>query len=568
MKKFFTLLGGLLLASSLSVKAEEVTVMITDYNYNPIADSYKAELTKDADGNWTLADFLQSEMPISFKFDKPAANGSSMLTITSPTFAFEGSEDMPYICDAEDNYPTGYLYNYNNNNTWVSIQWPYLYLHDDYFTVYGYDMTDENNTYEYYARIALTGDFSTYDEATGEYVAFGDGNNPWIYVGFYFNEPEATEEPGEESGDKAEVNEEVTVYISDYDGNSVADSYEAVLTQDANGNYVLSDFLNSGAPLAISFDKPEVGEYTDISFPELGVRDGSAYVKTPDGAYAKCYLFNGDDVTKLSFTLVYADGYSYVDRYDKSENGYEYCATICALGYTDNWLDDYTYVSFWFNLPEDNEGEEPGDEPNDEPYVFKDQEITVEILDYDDNEVAESCATTLTKNEAGNYVIGDFVNSGTALAFNFEQPEIGEYSVLTFPELTDEGGYVYVKTPADKYATCYLFGYNGEEMYKVTYPYIWTGEYATVYRYDETSYYVTITLGGCDSDGEYMDDDVYPSFWFYLTEASEGAAVISAEAVENAPVEYYNLNGQRVSNPSNGIFIRKQGSKTTKVAIK
>ena len=36
----------------------------------------------------------------------------------------------------------------------------------------------------------------------------------------------------------------------------------------------------------------------------------------------------------------------------------------------------------------------------------------------------------------------------------------------------------------------------------------------------------------------------------------------------NAPVEWYNLQGMRVENPSNGIFIRRQGTRTTKVALK
>ena len=36
---------------------------------------------------------------------------------------------------------------------------------------------------------------------------------------------------------------------------------------------------------------------------------------------------------------------------------------------------------------------------------------------------------------------------------------------------------------------------------------------------------------------------------------------------ENAPVEYYNLQGVKVANPENGIFIKKQGSKTTKVVL-
>ncbi len=37
---------------------------------------------------------------------------------------------------------------------------------------------------------------------------------------------------------------------------------------------------------------------------------------------------------------------------------------------------------------------------------------------------------------------------------------------------------------------------------------------------------------------------------------------------ENAPVEYYNLNGIRVANPENGVYIRRQGNKVTKVLVK
>ena len=38
-------------------------------------------------------------------------------------------------------------------------------------------------------------------------------------------------------------------------------------------------------------------------------------------------------------------------------------------------------------------------------------------------------------------------------------------------------------------------------------------------------------------------------------------------ATENAPVEYYNLQGVKVARPENGIFIKKQGAKTTKVVL-
>ena len=44
--------------------------------------------------------------------------------------------------------------------------------------------------------------------------------------------------------------------------------------------------------------------------------------------------------------------------------------------------------------------------------------------------------------------------------------------------------------------------------------------------------------------------------------------VEGVELDENAPVEYYNLQGVKVENPENGTFIKVQGNKTTKVYIK
>lgn len=49
-----------------------------------------------------------------------------------------------------------------------------------------------------------------------------------------------------------------------------------------------------------------------------------------------------------------------------------------------------------------------------------------------------------------------------------------------------------------------------------------------------------------------------------------GKASVAVEEVEvdvNAPVEYYNLQGVKVVNPENGIFIKKQGTKVEKVVL-
>lgn len=53
----------------------------------------------------------------------------------------------------------------------------------------------------------------------------------------------------------------------------------------------------------------------------------------------------------------------------------------------------------------------------------------------------------------------------------------------------------------------------------------------------------------------------------YGAEPDAGVADIVVEDDSNAPVEYYNLQGIRVANPENGLYIRRQGNKTTKVIL-
>lgn len=43
---------------------------------------------------------------------------------------------------------------------------------------------------------------------------------------------------------------------------------------------------------------------------------------------------------------------------------------------------------------------------------------------------------------------------------------------------------------------------------------------------------------------------------------------VAVDGSENAPVEYYNLQGVRVAEPANGIFVRRLGSKVEKVALR
>ncbi len=62
---------------------------------------------------------------------------------------------------------------------------------------------------------------------------------------------------------------------------------------------------------------------------------------------------------------------------------------------------------------------------------------------------------------------------------------------------------------------------------------------------------------------QYVPGQLAAQYTFSLTTTGAEDAVIENEA----PVEYYNLQGIKVVNPSNGIFIKKQGNKVSKVLL-
>lgn len=57
------------------------------------------------------------------------------------------------------------------------------------------------------------------------------------------------------------------------------------------------------------------------------------------------------------------------------------------------------------------------------------------------------------------------------------------------------------------------------------------------------------------------------TFTFNFNLDGSGVSDLTVED-ENAPVEYFNLQGVRVENPSNGLYIRRQGNVSTKVLVK
>ncbi|WP_290458905.1 hypothetical protein, partial [uncultured Alistipes sp.] len=99
-------------------------------------------------------------------------------------------------------------------------------------------------------------------------------------------------------------------------------------------------------------------------------------------------------------------------------------------------------------------------------------------------------------------------------------------------------------------------------------------QHETIYL-DETKTSVEFVLGDADaaifnngaSNGvKIQGDKVTLKKAYIIHKSSDGIADITVD--ENAPVEFFNLQGVRVANPENGLYIRRQGNKATKVFVK
>ncbi len=81
---------------------------------------------------------------------------------------------------------------------------------------------------------------------------------------------------------------------------------------------------------------------------------------------------------------------------------------------------------------------------------------------------------------------------------------------------------------------------------------------------DRVNKKATVTVSNVDNDKDGKKQHVY-NLSFLATPTGIGS--IDADNA-NAPVEYFNMQGMRVENPENGLYIRRQGNTVTKVLVK
>ncbi|MDE6282838.1 MAG: fibronectin type III domain-containing protein [Muribaculaceae bacterium] len=94
-------------------------------------------------------------------------------------------------------------------------------------------------------------------------------------------------------------------------------------------------------------------------------------------------------------------------------------------------------------------------------------------------------------------------------------------------------------------------------------PYTSTYEPVENIKYSAT----VCTVGRTVVSGNIVELLSDPSNEVFFGETSGVEAVLATPVDNDAPVEYYDLTGRRINNPATGIYIRRQGSQTTKVSI-
>lgn len=150
--------------------------------------------------------------------------------------------------------------------------------------------------------------------------------------------------------------------------------------------------------------------------------------------------------------------------------------------------------------------------------------------------------------------------------------DANSYNITSFASYTDiymlpataEGNVLTINGAYNFLTAGQTYEQMGESSYSATEP---TGEIKITYEngvYTMTNFLVW-TVTWAEGSNTYKMKESFANIT--MTKNNNETAIESVEIDANAPVEYYNLQGVKVVNPSNGLFIKKQGNKAVKVIL-
>ena len=204
------------------------------------------------------------------------------------------------------------------------------------------------------------------------------------------------------------------------------------------------------------------------------------------------------------------------------------------------------------------------------------------------SENPETASVTLTTSQVDimkNYGFLPFGFNVTIkkIAYVPSDTQVDDNAIWVGPKIFAQEGFDFVEIPADRFSNAkagdklvcmiseahdpyiqLMFG-GWEDTF-----FIKINNYENPERFTITENSITVTLTQEEADKLKARGLVMPANRFVLDQLllvpdnTPGATNLVIENNDCA-VEYYNLQGVRVSNPENGIFIRRQGNKTIKV---
>ncbi len=193
-----------------------------------------------------------------------------------------------------------------------------------------------------------------------------------------------------------------------------------------------------------------------------------------------------------------------------------------------------------------------------------------------DGQTTTGETATWTAGEAGNYTV-------KVACVGSDNKEIGsKEETLKVTAITSEWG-VYLEKASCSWTNVniYTWDANGN-----TPTGTWPGNAMSVTTVGDAEYYVymvrnvnsvsvifnngteqTVDITGVTGESYFKLDKKGAENKWTVVNITDVVTSIEEVAAENAPVEFFNLQGVKVANPENGIFIRKQGNKTSKVIL-
>lgn len=174
-------------------------------------------------------------------------------------------------------------------------------------------------------------------------------------------------------------------------------------------------------------------------------------------------------------------------------------------------------------------------------------------------------------DNSGDYTLKNTLNDmSLGSTRQFETIDANGSFRVTDTEYFDDN-YNFFETPVYQYREESIKDEHGNVIMENAYEALEGGEfertdsYKCDYTYDAAGNIVEMVESYYDPD----EEDYLPEMKTVYGEYNDVSAGIgSIIADDNAPAEYYNLQGIKVANPESGLYIRRQGKTVTKVIVK